>query len=164
MFRHIIILLAGILLFGQNAIASPRSQDILAPESAENDLSGYWKYDDDRIVYITQDGLNLRSRHIKDATDFAHYAEEINFTATVRDDLVYGAHLIRLSWPQHRICPVDMWVGLGLTVNDDHTKLTGFRGHRTVNLVSCEIEIQPPVSLVYTRMLGADGVPLRERP
>lgn len=175
MFLRRSIFLAFISIFGQNAVAQTLpeqptdgqdsseiivpSKDASALETIPYDLTGYWKYGDNRILYFTHDGLSLTSHHTKQTTDFVHAAQEVDFTATIHDNLVYGAHLIRLSWPMHNICPVDMWVGMGLTVNDDQTMLTGFRGHRTVNLKSCKVERQAPLSFVYTRMLDANGDP-----
>ncbi|MEH6756005.1 MAG: hypothetical protein V7676_00675 [Parasphingorhabdus sp.] len=177
MFLRLSIFSAAIFILGQVAIAQTLPDQVtkengvseIAPPSkatapAENipyDLTGYWKYGDNRILYLTQNGVNLESRHTKRTTDFVHEADEVDFTATLRGNLVYGAHLIRLSWAMHNICPVDLWVGMGLTVNDEQTKLTGFRGHRTVNLKTCKVEDQPPRDFVYTRMLDEKGHPLK---
>ena len=165
MIGRLSILFITVAISTQNASAEPASAQstAVAPTTANNafDLTGFWKYGDDRILYFTQDGAILESRHKERTKDHAHYADEIDFKATIRDDLVHGAHLIRLSWGMHSKCPLDMWVGMGLTLNQDHTKLTGFRGHRTVDLVTCKPKTEPPRPLVYTRMLDTKGNPLR---
>lgn len=134
-------------------------QSVLA--TPEHDLTGYWKNDNGHVLYFKQDESVLNSFHTKETADYVHYAEEIDFTASVLGNLVHGAHLIRLSWPLHRKCPLDMWVGMGLTLNADRTRLTGFRGHRTVDLINCEINTEATRSFSYTRMLDVNGDPLR---
>lgn len=145
------------------AILAVCSQTAMATnaDSVQYDLTGYWKYGDNRILYLTQDGPKLTSHHTKQTPDYAHFADELDFTATVLGDLVHGAHLIRLPWPMHGKCPLDMWVGIGLTINDDQTVMTGFRGHRTVDLVTCEVSNGSTRSFVYHRMLDAEGNPLK---
>lgn len=133
------------------------SQPLEAPE----DLTGYWKQGKHRILYFRQDGSKLISRHVKRTRVLAYDAEDIDFSATVHGNLVYGAHLNRLSRSMHRKCPVDMWVGIGLTVSEDYTRLTGFRGDRSVNLANCKVTSTNSVPFVYTRMLDSQGQPLR---
>jgi len=126
---------------------------------AQHDLTGYWKYGDDRVLYLTQKGSNVRSRYIQQTPDYAHFAEEIDFSANIVGNLLHGVQLIRLPWPMHNKCPVDMHVGIGLTMNESRTSLTGFRASRTVNLINCTVESGEPVQIEYTRMLDIDGKP-----
>jgi hypothetical protein len=165
MIGRLSILIIAIAISAHSVAAKPATEQSTKASTptagSAFDLTGYWKYGDDRVLYFKQDGSVLKSRHKERTKNHAHFADEIDFKATIRDDLVHGAHLIRLSWGMHSKCPLDLWVGMGLTLNQEHTKLTGFRGHRTVDLVTCKAKTEPPQSLVYTRMLDAEGNPLK---
>lgn len=166
MSRRIFLLLGLIFTAVPNATANPLVAETNKSNSAQNqssearyDLTGYWKYGDDRVLYFTHKGSNLRSHHTKRAPDYAHLAKEIDFSANIAGNLVHGVQKIRLPWPMHNRCPADMNVGIGLTMNDSYTKLTGFRASRTVNLVDCTVGRGEPDRIEYTRMLDANGKP-----
>jgi len=131
----------------------------LAPPSF--DLTGYWRYGTNRILYFAQEGASLTSRHTKQTSDFVHYKNEVDFTATIAGDQLTGRHLSRLSPSAHKKCPVDMWVNIGLTVNEQATKLTGFRQAKSVDLKSCVVSPNGRAALEYTRMLDDEGNPLK---
>ncbi len=157
-----------IAIASTNVAANPPSaqteMNILAQgqsNEAQHDLTGYWKYGDDRVLYFTQEGSKLRSRHIKQAPDYAHFAGDIDFSANIVGDLVHGVQQIRLIWPMHNRCSANMPVGMGLTINESHTKLTGFRSSRTVNLADCSVSRGEPDRIEYTRVLDANGKPKR---
>lgn len=123
-------------------------------EQAENDLTGYWQQGDGQIFYFTQEGSRLTSRHPKRSA--RNDENDIDFTATIRGNLVYGAHRGPFSRAMQKKCSLQIWVGMGLTVNDDRTELTGFRGDRIVDPKTCSAKDSAPVKLVYTRMAAVD--------
>ncbi len=123
-------------------------------EQAENDLTGYWQQGDGQIFYFTQEGSRLTSRHPKRSA--RNEENDIDFTATVHGNLIYGAHRGPFSRAMQKKCSLQIWVGMGLTLNDDRTELTGFRGDRIVDSKTCSAKDSDPVKLVYTRMADVD--------
>ena len=121
---------------------------------AQGDLTGYWQQEDGTVVRFTQDGTSLTSRHSQRSAD--NDKNDIAFTATVHGNLVYGAHRGPFSRAMQRKCALQIWVGMGLTLSEDGTRLEGFRGDRTLDPQSCRAENSAPVALVYKRMSDFD--------
>lgn len=115
-----------------------------------NDLSGYWQRDDGKIVHFTQDGSSLTSRFSKRSARDGD--PEIDFTATVHGNLIYGTHRGPFDRVMQKKCSIQIWVGMGLTLSDDQTELKGFRGDRIVDAKNCSAKNRDPVELVYSRM------------
>ena len=147
--------LALTMVIGVAADARPHSDE---PQMiAESDLTGTWQQGDGAIVHFTQDGSSLTSRYSERSA--GNYENDIDFTATIHGNLVYGAHRGPFSRAMQKKCAVQIWVGMGLTLSDDGTRLEGFRGDRAVDPRTCSAVNSDPVSLVYTRIEGAK--PLR---
>ncbi len=127
-----------------------------APESSEIDLSGYWQQGDGQVVHFTQDGSSLTSRYRERSAN--NDEGDIDFTATVHGNLIYGAHRGPFSRTMQRTCALQIWVGMGLTLSGDGTQLTGFRGDRIVDLKTCSAENSDTVKLVYKRLADFDPV------
>lgn len=125
-----------------------------ASETAESDLTGYWQAADGETFYFTQEGSSLTSRHTKRSANNAE--NEIDFTATVHGNLVYGAHRGPFSRAMEQKCSRQIWVGMGLTLNDDRNELTGFRGDRIIDPENCTARNSDPVGLVYNRIADID--------
>ncbi len=121
---------------------------------AEGDLTGYWQQEDGAIVHFTQEGSSLISRYDKRSAD--NEANDIDFTATVHGNLVYGAHRGPFSRAMQKKCSTQIWVGMGLTLSDDGRMLEGFRGDRIIDPESCSTRNSAPTSLVYRRVPALD--------
>lgn len=141
------------LLMADGAVGQslPASENMRQAESA---LTGYWQQDDGQIFYFTQEGSSLTSRHAQRSA--GHTESEVDFTATIYGNLIYGAHRSPHSRAMQEKCAQQIWVGMGLTLNDDRTELTGFRGDRIVDPKTCSVRDSDPVGLVYTRINGPE--------
>jgi hypothetical protein len=138
-------------------VAADARPDANESQAAETDLTGYWQQGDGEIVHFTQDGSGLTSRYSKRSA--GNDENEIDFTATVHGNLIYGAHRGPFSRPMQKKCSLQIWVGMGLTLSDDGTILEGFRGDRIVDPKNCSAKNSDPVKLVYKRI--ADSDPLK---
>ncbi|WP_430414333.1 hypothetical protein [Parasphingorhabdus sp.] len=142
------------------ANSSSHSENPVATSpDADIDLTGFWTQGGYKIVYFEQDGSRLTSRYTKRSAD--NKKNEIDFTATIHGNLVYGAHRAPFSRKLQKKCAHQIWVGMGLTLEANHRKLTGFRGNRTVDPKNCEVDNSETVDIIYTRMVDADGNPLK---
>ncbi|WP_417611972.1 hypothetical protein [Parasphingorhabdus sp.] len=141
------------MMLVSGAAADARS-DANQSKEAVSDLTGYWQQENGQIVHFTQDGSSLTSRYVKRST--TNEPDDIDFTASVHDSLVYGAYRGPFSRAMQKKCGIQIWVGMGLTVKDDGTILEGFRGDRSVNLRTCSVENSDAVKLVYKRVLDFD--------
>ncbi len=121
---------------------------------AESDLTGYWQREDGTVFQFSQEGINLISRH--DKRSLAADENDIDFTATVHGNLVYGAHRGPFSRAVQKKCAIQIWVGMGLTLSDDGTSLEGFRGDRIFDPKDCSAKNSEPVKLVYKRLPDPD--------
>ena len=138
-------------------MASGASADGQGTQQARSDLTGYWQQGDGVIVHFTQDGTSLTSRHYERSAD--NDENDIDFTATVHGNLIYGAHRGPFSRAMQKKCAVQIWVGMGLTLSGDGTLLEGFRGDRIVDPRSCSTANSEPVKLVYKRVPDPEPVP-----
>lgn len=152
LFRDVAYAFSAMMLVS-GAPANARS-DANQSKEAVSDLTGYWQQENGHIVHFTQDGSSLTSRYVKRST--TSEPDDIDFTATVHDNLIYGAHRGPFSRAMQKKCRVQIWVGMGLTVKDDGTILEGFRGDRTVNPRTCSVENSDAVKLVYKRVADFD--------
>lgn len=125
-------------------------------QQAAPDLTGYWQQDDGQVFHFSQSGTNLTSRRSGLSADFVEIP--VDFTATIYGNLIYGAYRAPVSGERLARCASQIWVGMGLTLNEDRTKLTGFRGVRVVDPKSCNVRDSAPVGLVFTRI--ADPPPI----
>jgi len=142
------------LAMGYGVPADARS-DADNVQHAKHDLTGYWQQADGEILYFTQDGTSLISRHSDESASHDH--GEIDFTATIHGTLVYGAHRAPASRAMQDKCARQIWVGMGLTLSEGGTELRGFRGDRKVDPGTCSITDSAPVAVVYTRISGRDA-------
>lgn len=144
--RYRLVTYACSALLMASGVAALAQADGMAP--AENDLTGLWQQGDGQIVHFTQQGAALTSRHRSPRGQEA----EVDFTATIHGNLVYGAHRGPFSRIMQKKCALQIWVGMGLTLNADRTELTGFRGDRIVDPKSCRVANSDPVTIVYRRL------------
>lgn len=135
-------------LFLVSGLATQAQAD--GSEQSNHALNGYWQRDDGLVVHFTQQGSSLTSRHSKQSARDGN--PEIDFTATVHGNLVYGTHRGPFSRGMQKKCATQIWVGMGLTLNKEQTELRGFRGDRIVDAKTCSAKNSDPVELVYTRM------------
>ncbi|MGB5724909.1 MAG: hypothetical protein WBM39_10885 [Parasphingorhabdus sp.] len=150
-YRHsAFTLLALLMADGVLAQAPPASDRIDNMQQAETALTGYWQQDDGRIFYFTQEGSSLTSRHSKHSS--SNNEGEVDFTATIYGNLIYGAHRAPNSRSVQEKCSRQIWVGMGLTLNEEGTGLKGFRGDRIVDPKDCSVKDSDPVGLVYIRI------------
>ena len=119
-----------------------------------SDLTGYWQQEDGQIFRFSQEGSILTSRHSKRSA--SNVENQIDFTATIYGNLIYGAHRASFSSALLAKCTNQIWVGMGLTLNEERTKLTGFRGNRIVDPKTCSVKDSDPVGLVYSRITAAE--------
>ena len=141
------------LIMASGVAADARSDAGDSPEALA-DLSGYWQQEDGTVYHFSQDGINLISRH--DGQSPGAGENEIDFTATVHGNLIYGAHRGPFSRAIQKRCAIQIWVGMGLTLSEDGRLLEGFRGDRVVDPKSCSARNSDPVRLVYRRVSGLD--------
>ena len=144
------VFLALVMAQGAAAQTLPATNEHISSQPFEIDLTGYWQQDDGQIFYFTQDGSSLTSRHSHRSANNAE--NDVDFTATIYGNLVYGAHRASFSSALLKKCSSQIWVGMGLTLNDERSKMTGFRGDRIVNPENCDVEDSDPVGLVYVRI------------
>lgn len=140
-----------------NAVAAqelPDANNNASMPQVEFDLTGYWQQGDGQIFYFSQDGSSLTSRYPKRSA--RNNENEIDFTATIHGNLVYGAHRASFARALQEKCSSQIWVGMGLTLNDGRTELTGFRGDRIVDPKNCSVKDSHPLGLVYTRVVDFD--------
>lgn len=145
------IFFALMTLSSVSADARPGSEK--SPKAA-GDLTGYWQQEDGAIVHFTQEGSSLISRYDKRSAD--NEANDIDFTATVHGNLVYGAHRGPFSRAMQEKCATQIWVGMGLTLSDDGNMLEGFRGDRIIDPENCSARNSAPTGLVYKRVSALD--------
>jgi len=142
---------ALIMVSSVSADARPGAEE---SRKAQGDLTGYWQQEDGAIVHFTQEGSSLISRYDKRSAD--NEANDIDFTATVHGNLVYGAHRGPFSRAMQKQCATQIWVGMGLTLSDDGNSLEGFRGDRIIDPENCSARNSAPASLVYKRVPALD--------
>jgi hypothetical protein len=136
-----------------SGIAAPALAD--GTEQAANELTGYWQQGDGEIFHFIQEGTSLTSRGPVRSNE-----NDLDFSATIHGNLIYGAHRGPFFSAMRKKCALQIWVGMGLTLNDDRTILSGFRGDRIVDPKSCSVSYGDPVKLVYTRVPpNTDSVP-----
>lgn len=133
-----------------NSIAADARSGGDQRQKAQLDLSGSWKQANGDLLHFTQDGSSLISRYRERSAN--NDAEDIDFTATMHGNLVYGAHRAPLPRATQKKCALQIWVGMGLTLNEGGTELRGFRGDRIVDPESCSVMDSAPVAVVYTRI------------
>ena len=126
-------------------------------DQVEPDLTGYWQQDDGQIFYFEHSGSSLVSRHVKRSA--RNNENDIDFTATVHGNLIYGAHRGPFSRAMQEKCSNQIWVGMGLTLNDGRNQLAGFRGDRAVDPKNCSAKNADTVALVYTKVADEEGNP-----
>ena len=114
------------------------------------DLTGYWQQEGGQIFYFTQEGASLTSRHSRRSSTSA--PNDVDFSATIYGNLVYGAHRAGFIPALPEKCSGQLWVGMGLTLNEQRSELTGFRGDRIVDPKNCTVKDSVPVRLVYVRV------------
>lgn len=148
--RSACVFLALLMANGAAAQALPASDKNHNMQQTDSDLTGYWRQDDGQIFYFTHEGSSLTSRRSQRSTN--NHESEVDFTATIYGNLIYGAHRASFSRAMQEKCLGQIWVGMGLTLNDGRTELTGFRGDRIVDLKTCSVKDSDPVGLVYTRI------------
>jgi hypothetical protein len=148
--RSVCMFLALMMADGAAVQALAASDQNVVMDQAETDLTGHWRQGDGHIVYFTQVGSSLTSRYSKSPT--SNVENEVDFTATIYGNLIYGAHRASFSHALQEKCSSQIWVGMGLTLNETRTELTGFRGDRIVDPESCSVEDSDPVGLVYIRI------------
>ena len=137
-----------------SGVASEARPDAHGSQKSESDLAGYWKQGNGEIVRFTREGSSLTSRYQKRSA--SNDENDIDFTATVHGNLIYGAHRGPFSRAMQKKCAMQIWVGMGLTLSEDGTELTGFRGDRIVDPKTCSAKNSDPVKLVYTRVTDSD--------
>ena len=137
-----------------SGVASEARPDAEGSQKADSDLAGYWQQGNGEIVRFTREGSSLTSRYQKRSA--SNDENDIDFTATVHGNLIYGAHRGPFSRAMQKKCAVQIWVGMGLTLSEDGTELTGFRGDRIVDPKTCSAKNSDPVKLVYTRVTDSD--------
>ena len=140
---------------------TPADVESTTRDDGSGDLTGYWKNSSNQTVYFTQTGFNVIARFKRYKRKSDYFSKEVDFNATLRGDLLHGAHRQRLSRRKEKKCSKEIWVGMGLTLNTDHTKLTGFRGNQKINLSNCKTSADGTIPFVYTRMFDRNGKPLR---
>ena len=143
-------ILALVMANGVTAQPLPAPDKNGSAHQSGSDLTGYWQQDDGQIFYFVQEGTSLISRHAQRSA--GNNENEVDFTATIYGNLVYGAHRSPGSRAMQEKCAQQIWVGMGLTLNDDRTELTGFRGVRIVDAKGCSVKDSDPVGLVYSRI------------
>ena len=149
-YRSVLLFLASL---AANSVAA---QSIAIPDGQAGsqqpgfDLTGYWQQEGGQIFYFTQEGASLTSRHSGRSSTSA--TNDVDFTATIYGNLVYGAHRAGFAPALQEKCSGQIWVGMGLTLNVQRTELTGFRGDRIVDPKNCTVEDSVPVRLVYVRV------------
>ncbi len=148
--RPVCVLLALMTANGVAAqpLAAP-DQDASSPQ-AVFDLTGHWRQEDGQTFHFIQDGSSLISRY--SVSPASNAGNDIDFTATIYGNLVYGAHRAAFSPAMLEKCSSQIWVGMGLTLNAEGTELAGFRGDRIVDADDCTVEDSDPVRLVYVRI------------
>ena len=136
-----------------DAAANPADQNRVVAEKiadqSENDLTGYWQRGDGLVVHFTQQGSSVTSRQPKRSA--YNDDPDIDFTATVHGYLIYGTHRGPFNRMVQKKCSIQIWVGMGLTLNQDQTELRGFRGDRIVDSKTCTAKNSDPVELLYSR-------------
>lgn len=150
-YRHAARAFAALMMV--NAAADARS-DTNESQNAEHDLTGYWRHADGSLFHFTQAGTSLTSRYSMRSVN--NDENDIDFTATVHGDLIYGAHRGPFSRAMQKKCALQIWVGMGLTLSDDGIALRGFRGDRIVDPKTCSVIDSDPVAVVYTRVADSD--------
>ena len=162
--RNALILISALAMSHQaqarDAQEAERARGASAPISAD-DLTGYWRDDDNEIVYFTQDGARLISQFTKSAANGEYAVGDIDFNATIINRLVHGARRRAVDAPKSRKCPKQIWVGFGLTLSDDGNMLNGYRVERLAELDDCPLNAAGPLPITYRRMLDEDGEPMR---
>lgn len=153
-YRHAAYAFAALMMV--NGVAADARPDADESQKGESDLTGYWQQADGQILYFTQEGSSLTSRYEKASA--SNDENDIDFTATVHGNLIYGAHRGPFSQVMQKKCALQIWVGMGLTLSDDGTELTGFRGDRIVDLKTCSAKNSDPVEVVYTRIADSDAL------
>lgn len=154
-YRQAIYAFAALMMVnGTVADARPDAEQV---QNTEQDLTGYWRQADGSIFHFTQEGTSLISRYRVESEN--NDENDIDFTATVHGNLIYGAHRGPFSRAMQKKCTFQIWVGMGLTLNDGGTELRGFRGDRIVDPKTCSVTDSDPVTVVYTRV--ADSAPAR---
>jgi len=151
-YRQAVHLISALMMV--SGVAADARPDAEQSGNAGGDLSGYWQQDDGAVVHFTQDGSSLISRYEKPSAD--NDENDIDFTATVHGNLVYGAHRGPFSRAMQEKCAIQIWVGIGLTLSDDGNMLEGYRGDRTINPENCSARNSAPTSLVYKRIRVLD--------
>jgi len=154
-FRQAVYVFSALMMVGSAAVHARPDAD--QSGTAQSDLTGYWQQGDGEIFYFTQEGFSLTSRYRDQSAN--NDENDVDFTATVHGNLIYGAHRGPFSRSMQKKCAVQIWVGMGLTLNDDGTELEGFRGDRIVDRQTCSTKNSEPVKLVYKRI--ADFEPLQ---
>lgn len=152
--RSAFLFIALMIATGVSAQVNPDNHDNGSAHQAASNLTGYWQTGDGEIFYFTQQGSSLTSRHWKPSDVSSE--NDTNFTATVHGNLIYGAHRAPSSRVMQAKCSRQIWVGMGLTLNDDGNELKGFRGDRMVDPNNCSANNSDPVGLVYTRIKDFD--------
>ncbi|NRD90785.1 hypothetical protein C8024_17085 [Sphingopyxis sp. BSNA05] len=148
--RHRQAIYAFAALAMVNGIAADARSSADERQIAQLDLSGSWQQADGDVLHFTQDGTSLTSRYLERSAN--NDADDIDFTATIHGNLVYGAHRAPFSRAMQKKCALQIWVGMGLTLNEGGTELRGFRGDRIVDPESCNVTDSAPVAVVYTRI------------
>lgn len=144
------VFLALAMAQGAAAQTLPATDKNISSQQVEIDLTGYWQQEDGQIFYFSQDGSSLISRHSHRSASNAE--NDVDFTATIYGNLVYGAHRAAFSPALLEKCSSQIWVGMGLTLNDKRTELTGFRGDRIVDPENCDVDDSDPIGLAYVRI------------
>ncbi|MEH6662444.1 MAG: hypothetical protein V7679_12415 [Parasphingorhabdus sp.] len=151
-YRQAIYALAALMMVdGAAADARPDAEQA---EKTDHDLTGYWQQADGNIFRFTQEGTSLISRYRERSEN--NDENDIDFTATIHGNLVYGAHRGPFPRAMQKKCALQIWVGMGLTLSDDGLELKGFRGDRIVDPKSCGVIDSAPVAVVYTKVADSD--------
>ena len=137
-----------------SGVASEARPDADGSQKSDSDLAGSWQQGNGELVRFTREGSSLTSRYQKRSA--SNDENDIDFTATVHGNLIYGAHRGPFSRAMQKKCAMQIWVGMGLTLSEDGTELTGFRGDRIVDPKTCSAKNSDPVKLVYTRVTDSD--------
>ncbi len=151
-YRQAIYALAALMMVN-GAVADARP-DADQAQNVDHDLTGYWRQADGNIFHFTQDGTSLTSRYRTKSQN--NDENDIDFTATIHGNLIYGAHRGPFPRAMQEKCALQIWVGMGLTLSDDGLELRGFRGDRIVDPKTCSVSDSAPVAVVYTRVAGSD--------
>ncbi len=154
-YRHAAYVFLALMTANGVAVeARPDSERNVGMHQIETDLTGYWQQGDGQVFYFTQEGSSLTSRHSRKSA--SHVENEVDFTATIHGNLIYGAHRGPYSRAMQEKCSRQIWVGMGLTLNEGRNELTGFRGDRIVDPENCSAKNSDPVAVVYTRIADAE--------